>query len=124
MEFLYDERGRLLHYFAATDRFSPFSEDDHQPVAFLAMSVGCHAILQKTAVITQTNPPQPANQVTAAPGPPTAAPPRHAQRRRRGIEYHRVVLHERVPPNRVEQLIHDWKPYIGEGPGRQLRLCW
>ena len=79
------------------------------------MSVGCHAILQKTAVINQTNPPQPENQVTAAPGPPTAAPPRHTQLRRRRIEYHRVVLHERVPPNRVEQLIHDWKPYIGEG---------
>ncbi len=115
MEFLYDERGRLLHYLSATNRFKPFSEDDHQPVAFLAMSVGCHAILQKTAVINQTNAPQPENQVTAALGPPTAAPPRHAQARRRGIEYHRVVLHERVPPNQVEQLIHDWKLYIGEG---------
>ena len=37
MEFLYDERGRLLHYFKATNRFNPFTEDEHQPVAFLAM---------------------------------------------------------------------------------------
>ena len=54
MEFLYDERGRLLHYFKATNRFNPFTEDAHQPVAFLAMSVGCHAILQKTVAINQT----------------------------------------------------------------------
>ena len=92
MEFLYDERGRLLHYFKATNRFNPFTEDEHQPVAFLAMSVGCHAILQKTVAINQTNPAQPENQVTASPGPPTAAPSRHAQPRRRGIEYHRVVF--------------------------------
>ena len=58
--------------------------------------------------------PQPENQVTAAPSPPTAAPSRHAQPRRRGIEYHRVVLRERVPPSRVAELIHDWRPYIRE----------
>ena len=115
MEFLYDERGRLFHYFRGTKRFNPFSEEEHQPVAFLAMSIGCHAILQRTVTINQTNPPQLENQVPAAPGPPTAAPPRHAQPRRRGIEYHRVVLHERVPPSRVAELIHDWRPYIGEG---------
>ena len=114
MEFLYDERGRLLHYFKATNQFNPFTEDEHQPVAFLAMSVGCHAILQKTVAINQTNPAQPENQVTAAPGPPTAAPPRHAQPRRSGIEYHRVVLRERVSPSRVAELIHDWRPYNKE----------
>ena len=114
MEFLYDERGRLLHYFKATNRFNPFTEDAHQPVAFLAMSVGCHAILQKTVAINQTNPAQPENQVTAAPSLPTAAPRRHAQPRRSGIEYHRVVLRERVSPSRVAELIHDWRPYNKE----------
>ena len=115
LEFLYDERGRLFHYFRATNRFNPFSEEEHQPAAFLAMSVGCHAILQRTVIINQTNPPQPESQVPAAPGPPTAAPPRHAQPPRKRIEYHRVVLQERVPPTRVAELIHEWKPYIGEG---------
>ena len=62
MEFLYDERGRLLHYFKTTNRFNPFTEDEHQPAAFLAMSVGCHAILQKTVAINQTNPAQPENR--------------------------------------------------------------
>ena len=113
MEFLYDERGRLLHYFRTPNRFNPFSEDEHRPVAFLAMSISCHAILQRTVAINQTNVPQADKPVPAAPGPPTAAPPRHAQRRRRDIEYHRVVLQERVPPSRVAALTQDWRPYIG-----------
>ena len=114
MEFLYGERGRLLHYFRTPTRFNPFSEDEHRPVAFLAMSVSCHAILQKTVVINQTNPPQADNQVTTALGPPTAAPSRRTRPRRTGIEYHRVVLQERVPPSRVAELMEDWTPYIGE----------
>ena len=78
------------------------------------MSVSCHAILQKTVVINQTNPPQTDNQVTTALGPPTAAPSRRTRPRRTGIEYHRVVLQERVPPSRVAELMEDWTPYIGE----------
>ena len=112
MEFLYDERGRLLHYFKTPNRFNPFSEDEHRPVAFLTMSVSCHAILQRTVVINQAHPPQAANQITAAPGLPTAAPPRHMRRRPRGIEYHRVVLQERVPPSRVAELTQDWRPHV------------
>jgi len=113
MEFLYDERGRLLHYFKTPNRFNPFSEDEHQPVAFLAMSVSCHAILQRTVVINQTSAPQADKPALAAPVPPTAAPPRHTPRRRRDIEYHRVVLQERIPPSRVAELTQDWRPHIG-----------
>ena len=113
--FLYEARGRLLHHFEGPNRFNPFSEDEHRPVAFLAMDVGYRSILHRTLRINQTTPSQPENQVKAPPSPPSAAPRHHPEPPRRGIGYHRVLLSDKVPPGRVAELIKDVMPSLKNG---------